>query len=324
MKAVVITLDAELAVGFNGVTYEQAGRADLHGGLDERAEKAREAWRWLVDRFGAYDVPCTWAVVGHLYLEACGGSHPDHPADAERFGGDPGGDATTAPGWFGRDLIRAVDESPVAHEIGSHTFSHVELGDERTTDAVARWELDQCRAVADAWGHSLDSFVFPRDSVGHRDHLADIGFAAYRGSPPARWYDDSPLRPVGKALAYTVGRTPPPIGVPVVDEYGLVNVPGSMHLFGFEGAARRAVETVATDPVVRQVRLGLAALAERDEGVFHLWLHPNEVLADADADRIERVLALVDRFRSDHDVPVRTMGDVAAATRAAAPPAAGD
>ncbi|MFB6240348.1 MAG: hypothetical protein ABEJ46_02080, partial [Gemmatimonadota bacterium] len=52
------------------------------------------------------------------------------------------------------------------------------------------------RAVAEDWGLSLSSFVFPRNNLGHREVLAEHGFDCYRGRAPDRWYDDSPLRPL--------------------------------------------------------------------------------------------------------------------------------
>lgn len=315
MKAVVISLDTELALGFHDTDYEVEGRDDLDHNLDERVEKSRDAWAWLVDRFETYSIPCTWAIVGHLFLDGCDGTHVDHRSIDGWFDSDPGGDETTAPGWFSPSLIRAIEASTVDHEIASHTFSHVEIGHEKTTREIAKSEVKRSREVVEQWGHSLDTVVFPRDNIGHRNVLSEYGVSAYRGHPPDRWFDDIAVRQVGKALSYTLGRAPPPIVQPAVDSHGLVNIPGSMHLFSFEGPARRAVETVTEDPIIRKVRLGLSELSRRDDGILHFWLHPNEVLADEDFDRLERVFKLVDRYRTDHGIPVRTMDGVASRVR---------
>lgn len=305
MKGVVVSLDTELAWGFH----------DLADPPGDRVAAGPPACRWLLETLAEYEVPCTWAVVGHLFRSACDGVHADHPAPAGWFDRDPGSDAAAAPEWYDPDLVAAIADSPVGHEVGSHTFSHLRFGDDATTPAMARAELARSVEAAADRGLALDSLVFPRNSVGHLDVLADCGFLAYRGRRPNRWFDGSPLRPVGKAASFVVGRDPPPIVTPAVDEHGLVNVPASLDLYCFEGTARRLAGVVAEDPVVRQVRLGLAELRRRESGLLHLWCHPNDLRGEAEYRRFERVLELIDRYRTDYDLPVRTMREVARAVR---------
>ena len=299
--SVVISVDAELVWGFHD--HEEIPR--------DRAASARESWLEALEMFDDHGVPATWAVVGHLFLEACGGDHESHPAGEGWFARDPGGRAGPDSGWFGRDLIDAVVESDADHEVGCHTFSHVEFGDADTTPEIAEAELRRCVEVAGDYGLELESFVFPRNRVGHRDLLAEYGFSCYRGVAPERWYDDTPAPKAGKLATYALGATGPPVVTPRVDEYGLVDVPASMYLFGFEGAARDAVSAVAADPVVRQVELGLQRLGDREEGVLHLWFHPNNLTTPRDRDRLREVLRRVADYRDDHGVAVETMGGVA-------------
>jgi peptidoglycan/xylan/chitin deacetylase (PgdA/CDA1 family) len=305
MRAVVISLDAELSWGVHD--YKDQTR--------DRAMQSREAWLWLLDQLDAHSIPCTWAVVGHLLLESCSGSHDAHPSHEEWFERDPGGDEDTSPAWFGRSLVEAIADSDTNHEIGSHTFSHVEIGDDSTTRDIARAEIERSRRVAAERGYTLDSFVFPRNNVGHLDVLKDCGFSAYRGVAPSRWYQDTYIRPIGKVVSYTAGPTTPPLVDPTVDEHGLVNVPASLFLFSFEGVAKQVVESVTDDPVVRQVERGLDALCQRDDGVFHLWLHPNNLTRDGDYDRMSRIFRLIEEYRDTHDIPVRTMREVTAHVR---------
>jgi hypothetical protein len=164
--------------------------------------------------------------------------------------------------------------------------------------------------LADDYGLELESFIFPRNHVGYRDLLAESGFTCYRGLAPDRWYDDTPVRKPGKFATYALGATAPPMVTPQVDEYGLVNVPASMYLYGFEGPPSDALSAVGTDPVVRQVDLGLERLLERDDGILHLWLHPNNLTTTADRNRMREVTRLVADHRDDHDVAVETMADV--------------
>jgi len=312
MRSVVVSLDTELAWGFHD--YD---RPPWH-----RVDAGREAWRWLLDRFAAHDIPCTWAVVGHLFLDGCDGVHADHPSVDGWFDYDPGADEHTAPAWYAPSLVQAIADSDVDHEIASHTFSHVEFGDPATDRRLARAELRRSRELAEEWGLELDSLVFPRNRVGHRDVLADAGFSAYRGVGPDQWYHGTTVRPVGKGLSYAVGRSAPPVVTPTVDEQGLVDVPASLNLFAFQGPARRLVCAVTDDPVVRKVRLGLRELAGREDGVLHLWLHPNNVRTEADFERMERVLELVARYRRDYGLRVEPMRSVAARVREHTPPGA--
>ena len=305
MNAVVISLDAELAWGFH----------DLEDPPTARIDGARGAWNRLVDLFERGNVPATWAVVGHLFLDECDGVHADHPAGADWFARDPGGDRVSNPNWFGRDLIDRVDESDVDHEIGSHTFSHVEFGESDTDCAVADAELRLAKEVADDYGVALDSLVFPRNNAGHLDVLADNGFTCYRGNAPRRWYDETPLRSAGKLTTYALGLSHPPIVEPRVDRHGLVDVPASLYLYGFEGVAQSLVAPLSECPVLQQVEAGLDALAEREEGVLHLWLHPNNITSEAAFERMVGVVDLVNEYRRDHGVTVETMGDVAATVR---------
>lgn len=304
--SVVVTLDAELVWGFHD--YE-----DIPGG---RVAGARDAWLDLVELFEDHDVPATWAVVGHLFLEGCSGEHESHPAGPELFTRDPGGPPSPGSDWFGRDLIDAVIDSDVDHEIGSHTFAHVEFGNPEPSVDVADAELSRSREAAAAYDLDLESFVFPRNQVGHRDLLAEHGFTCYRGLAPDRWYDASPVRAAGKLATFALGATAPPLVTPTVDEYGLVNVPASMYLFEFEGGPRNAVAAVSRDPIVRQVELGLERLREDREGVFHLWLHPNNVTSARDMARMQEVASLLGTYRDRHGIAVETMSEVADRVRA--------
>lgn len=311
---VVISLDAELGWGFHD-----------HESLPaERVAGARGAWRFLVDLFAEHEIPATWAVVGHLFLAECDGVHADHPAGAEWFARDSGGrydpdkggetadDADPRSNWFGPDLIESIRDGDVDHEIGSHTFSHVEFGKADTSREVAAAELERSAAVAAERGIELDSLVFPRNSVGHRELLRDHGFSSYRGHAPDRWYDGGSFRRPGKLATYALGAAAPPIVEPTVDEHGLVNVPASLYLYAFDGAARDAIEAVSGDPVARQVRLGLERLRDLDRGVLHLWLHPNNVRTGRDRERLRRIAALIAAYRDEYGIGVDTMAGVAA------------
>jgi peptidoglycan/xylan/chitin deacetylase (PgdA/CDA1 family) len=287
--SVVISIDAELGWGFH----------DLESPPRERIERSREGWLVLANLLDEYDVPATWAIVGHLLLEDCDGTHADHPAGEEWFAWDGAGRRDLR---FADGLVDRVVDSAVGHEIACHTFSHVLFGDSDTSREVAVAELEHSRtAFADA-GLEFTSFVFPRNQVGHRDVLAEYGVEAYRGG---RAPDESTLRTAAESL---LGTYDPHLPEPTVDEYGLVYVPPSQYLFGFEGIYHEIAEATVGDPVVAQARLGIDAAAESG-GLYHMWLHPNNLVSPRQRRRIERILRYLDANR--HRVRVETMADVA-------------
>lgn len=289
--SVVLSIDAELGWGFPDKPIPA-----------DRVNAARSGWRELVGLLDAYDVPATWAIVGHLFLDDCDGIHEAHPASPSQFVVERTSLADRPDLRFCPDLVDLVRDANVDHEVASHSFSHVLFGEEETTTEMARTELEWCLEAAEDQD-AMRSFVFPRNSVGHRDVLAEWGFDAYRGTSP---HDLSSVRKLATA---TVVPPKPKLVTPTIDEYGLVDVPASLYLFGFEGAARRLVETVRTDPILRHARRGIDAAAESDDGVFHIWLHPNNVVDDAAVDRLRRIFQYIDVRRDD--LEVETMADVA-------------
>lgn len=304
MGSVVISVDAELAWGFH----------DLPEPPRRRIEAARPAWSRLLEAFETFSVPATWAVVGHLFLEECDGAHQAHPGSPgwlrERwFERDPGGRAEEHDAWFAPDLVRAIQEARPAHEIACHGFSHVEFGDPATTRELAVAEVEASIEAAASMDVSLHSFVFPRNNVGHRDVLASYGFTSYRGTRPGRWFDALPTPRAGKLLDATVVRSTPPLVSPEIDEHELVDLPASLDLFGFEGTVRSAIEPVFGDPVVRQARAGIDRAVD-GEGVFHLWLHPNNLLDERDFDRLDAVLSYVAERHERTALAVETMQTV--------------
>ena len=304
MGTVVLSIDAELGWGFH----------DLQQPPRERVENGRRGWPRLLSILEEYEVPATWAVVGHLMLDRCDRTHATHPApdgwfERERTDWRDRSDLRFAP-----DLVRATLESPVTHELGCHSFSHVLFGSPETTGELARAECRRCQELADGWlpvtddrAYPLQSFVYPRNDVGHRDALVDTGFRVYRGRMPT---PDGP-----RGVFDTIVRRRSLLVHPTIDEYGLVNVPASTFAFRFEGVARTAAETLWRDPMVVLAKRGIDE-AVTGNGVFHLWLHPNNLVTERDDERMREIIAYVDRRRSETDLRVETMGQVGRRVRA--------
>lgn len=293
MGSVVLSLDAELGWGFH----------DLSSPPVDRVEAGRRGWNRMLELLETFEIPATWAIVGHLMLETCDGVHATHPAPADWFERERTSWRNRPDLRFGSELVDAVIDSPVEHEVGSHSFSHVLFGEPETTSELADAEVKRCVDIADDWGLTLDSFVFPRNDIGHLDRLAAHGFGCYRGSTPT---------PEGiRSILDVELRDRSLLVRPRIDEHGLVNVPASSFLFGFQWPGRSLIESVWADPMVRLACRGIDQAARSSDGVFHAWLHPNNLIDERDDARMRAILEHIDRRRRESDLTVETMGAVA-------------
>ncbi len=107
-----------------------------------------------------YDIPATWAVVGHLMLESCDGRHEEHPAPDGWFDRERGEWTDREDLRFAPDLVDALLASPVDHEFASHSFSHVLFGD-AATDHASRGpnSSEQRRLPMSGASQSTRSFI---------------------------------------------------------------------------------------------------------------------------------------------------------------------
>ncbi|UHQ95335.1 polysaccharide deacetylase family protein [Haloterrigena alkaliphila] len=296
MGSVVVSLDAELGWGFH----------DLPDPPTERVEAGRRGWQVMLELLDEFDVPATWAVVGHLMLDSCDGSHESHPAPSGWFDREREAWRDREDLRFGPDLVAGILEADADHEFASHSFSHVLFGREETERELAVAELDRATEIAAEWNQSVDTFIYPRNDVGHRDVLAEYGVSAYRGK--------SPTRDGVRGVFDSTVRDRSMLVDPATDEYGLVNVPASLFLFGFEGPARTVAESIWTDPMLELARRGIDEAVHGD-GVFHIWLHPNNLTSERDDARMRSILSYLAKRRAETDLTVETMGDVAQRVR---------
>ncbi len=181
--------------------------------------------------------------------------------------------------------------------------------------AVADAECRHARAVADRHDIAFTTFVFPRNRIAHRDVLAAHGFRCYRGRRPHRLPAVPGLRGAASLAGAATGAAAPPAVSTRVSRHGLVVLPASLYLGGFRGRRWRALTAAGPDPALRLARLGVER-ARRDGGVFHMWLHPNDLTHAAYRDRIDAVLAYVAARHDGTDLRVETMAQVADRTLA--------
>lgn len=162
----------------------------------ELAKQERQNTPLILDISEKYNIPITWATVGHLFLNSCarknGIVHPDIPrlqhfenvfwkfSKGDWFDSDPCSALKDSPEWYCPDLILRIISSSVKHEIGNHTFSHIDCRDEVCPPEVFRAEIRESKKLASEFGLELKSFVHPGHTIGNLNTLAEEGFTNFR------------------------------------------------------------------------------------------------------------------------------------------------
>lgn len=274
----LLSIDTELAWG------------GIHDGSFRRRqqmfERTRRTIAGLIQIMERYEIRATWAIVGHLFLESCkpsnGVKHPEivRPSypwrSGDWFEDDPCGDVGTDQYWYGPDIVESILKCRVPQEIGSHGFSHVIVGDPGCSRECFDSELKACVEVARAWGITLRSFVYPRNSIGHLDVLAANGFTAYRGLSSA-WHQrlPGPARRVGRGADYLL---PVPVVTAQPRRAGdLWDLPATCFYLHRDGWARGIPVALRVYRSVLGVRR-----AAREKSLYHLWFHPFNLASDPD------------------------------------------
>lgn len=307
----VLSLDKELVWGsFDHTSDETFARQN---------PDTRGMCRRLLDLLDEYEIPATWAVVGHLFLRSCergadGRPHPEivRPRHAFYKGEDwlerdPCSNREHAPLWYGDDILDDILARRTRHEIGCHSFTHMVYGDPGCSREAAASDLDACMSAAKARGISLKSFIFPRNVEGHHEELRKRGFTSYRGEDPT-WFNrlHGPARRLGHLSDQFLGVAPP-----LVTAYeaspGLVNIPGSMCLLHRSGIRRY----VSPEASIHKGVVGARAAGATGK-IFHLWFHPfNLASSDVLFDVLRGMFAEVAAERARGRLVVKTMNQIA-------------
>ncbi len=162
----------------------------------QKAQQERENFPKILELCEQSNIPITWATVGHLFLEECSREgnciHSEIPAipkykgpfwnfaGGDWFEYDPGTNLNLDNNWYAPDLIKKILESKIPHEIGCHTFSHIDCREEACSPELMRAELKTCKKLAEGLNLKLESFVHPGHTIGNLDVLVDEGFTNFR------------------------------------------------------------------------------------------------------------------------------------------------
>lgn len=285
---IVLSADFEMAWAFRYSKTKSDFAEKL--GLKERENVPR-----LLNFFDKYRIPVTWATVGHLFLENCNkasGSIP-HPQMVrppffdnqnwsykanDWYQHDPCTNFNESPAWYAPDLIQQIVNAEVVHEIGCHTFSHIDCSHDNCPPELFRSELNACIELGNRKNLILKSMVFPGGTHGNYSILKQLGFTNYRKS--TRYHID----------------------LPIIDKDGLVLIPSSYNI----GKSQHGFSAK------QHIRMAKSFIqkASHERMVAHLWFHPSmddwyisNVLPD--------ILGYIQTLVKDGSVEVLTMGQLA-------------
>lgn len=141
-----ITISLEIELGWGVHHLPDTTGIGRHS---QERQLETETLQWLLDICDDLHVPISFDIVGHLLLEECMGDHSG-PHERGWFDADPGTDVETNPLYYAPDLVRSIVEAETAHEICTHTFSHVPC--QEVNEAVVDWELRQAHEHHEAFG----------------------------------------------------------------------------------------------------------------------------------------------------------------------------
>lgn len=312
----LLTVHVELAWGF-------IERVRIEKWCLRAAEKVRDIMGPLLKLVRDYEIPVTWAVLGHLFLDHCKCDrcpHPDMPrpnyswfkGDWYKF--DPCSNVRDAPVWYGKDIVQKLfdfaEDNLVEQEIGCHSFSHQMFGDPGCSEELARAEIDKCLALMKIYGISPKTFAFPLGSVGYTNLLKEKGFAAFCSDipnivkPPS--LERSPQNVFRKYASLGIELMnyyllqPPPVAVPKQVLPGLWDVPNSMCF--------NKKRNVSMDLVVLKAKKGIER-AVRERKCFHMFTHLHNFGVDSISvlRSFEDVLSYADKKRKKGKLQIATV-----------------
>jgi peptidoglycan/xylan/chitin deacetylase (PgdA/CDA1 family) len=194
-KAVVLfQADLELAWAWR---YSKNVKNPFQRTLD-MARRERENIPEILKLCEQFHIPITWATVGHLFLDGCTKNDdlphrelprlPHFENDFWKYTGndwyeyDPCSNFRDAPEWYCPDLIDQILQVGTKHEIGCHTFSHIDCRNEICPPELLESELNICNTLAKIKGIQLRSFVHPGFTIGNLNKLVKYGYTNYRSN----------------------------------------------------------------------------------------------------------------------------------------------
>ncbi len=293
-----------------------------HRNLDDYTESLaeyRNAVDWLLHSFEKYEIPATWAIVGHLFLNNC--TSPPHPnitkpeydwIEGDWYKFDPCSDVKEDPFFYAPDIIEKISDSPIKHEIASHSFAHINFADPGCSYKAAFDDLNECQLIyRERNSKKMKSFVFPQDKVGNLKALRDAEFEVFRG---AGVYEDLRSSSKFSKLLFTLKNIFGLANQPIEAnwENGLVNLPlSNHHRLERPMNINNPYSFVPLYSKYLVLRNSIKAAIETGR-IAHIGLHPIDFGLNSEKFRthFEKILAFIQQSSKKGNIEIITMSDI--------------
>lgn len=299
----IITFSMEIELGW--------GTHDT-GELDRLSPDGQTERRYLSKLLATTEtnqIPISFDVVGHLFLDECDGDH-ESPHRSDWFQADPGTDSLTDGLFYAPDAIENIKSASVDHEICTHTFSHA-LFDEITRKTCV-WELERAQEVhREHIGKTTDSLVPPRHQSPPHDVLVENGIDVLRPSME-RSVRSKPHR--FKELLMG------PLPLSALQRTDVVET--SCTTYPSLTAAALPSGRGMTHPVFRYLPVSLrqqlhlkklkraTKTANKEGSHLHLWCHLFDISNQHQFEVVDEYLDWLQSFQETHDVTVAPMEEL--------------
>lgn len=303
------TLSVEVELGWG---YHDLGRTDPFS-EDRITETERlEALLAVCDRL---EIPFTFDVVGALLLDSWPATL-DSPHEDGWFDAIPKTGVDRDPLYYAPDMVRAIADAEVDHEICTHTFSHALF--DRISPETASWELRQARRVHEEFGlEAPTSLVPPRHYRPPRDVLVEESIETVR--IPGYLPESTNVQKFDRLLLSPQPPTPPRLVDGVVETYctsytslTAASLPAGQ--LSVHPAFRPIPKSLCRHLHERYLDRAVERAVEADSDT-HLWCHLYDMAPDDQFDPIVAFLESLAERRNSGEVEVVTMAELDDAVR---------
>lgn len=257
---IIVSLDCEGKWGMADVINSS------HNAITQ--ERLRSTYNDLLKLFSEYNVKATFAFVGAFTLRENERSRYLHDEINSTYNGKNWfknyllfAKENNSDGWFCPEAWDMVAES--GHELASHGFSHIPYNEGNANITDLKEDIEKAVQLSNEKGHSLKTFVYPRNQVGHQKLLEANGFLGYReclkSTKHSRFLSELNI------FARSEGHLEPC--------HGLTRIP-SGHVFNRRSGARGKIPMTITTNRWKSILLD----AIQRNQVAHLWLHPHNLI----------------------------------------------
>jgi len=296
MKNPIFILSLDLELGWGFILNQRDRILNL---LKKDPQKIREKIKNLIKLFEKYNIPATWGVVGHLFLdpkerdELINETLPQFQEcwlNWENYC-----QLTPQTLYFGRDIIKEILASVVKQEIGLQGFFHIPF--RSCSQKVAEAEIRLGKEAASKFGINPKTFIFPKNMVDKIDVLRENGFQIYRGKTSGHLEGNENffIQKVNALISRFII-----LPVSVLNKNGLFEIAGSMEFYD-----RRIPASL-----VQRAEFGLN-FAIATNRIFHLWFHPWSFVVCEHLDKyLENFFKFLNQKREKGKIEVKRIIDL--------------